>query len=181
MADRAEVRAVRDAIRSLSPSDAGEPSNETLGQFLQRAGGDPKKAAVLFFRSAAVPGSSSKRQRTGNDGSSTDKVFLVIHDREPQDSGSDYNHSNFLHNRQDTEVVSVHKSRELAVRAAQEYVLDNFDGEIDQLGIDADDEDEVNEHFDGYDWQGEGFYRREECDANDPNDRVHIIEMALSE
>ena len=178
-ADRASVRAVRDAIRSLSPSEAGEPSNESLTQLLQQAGDDPKKAAVLFFRSA-VPGNNSKRQRTDNHGSSKERVFLVIHDREPQDSGSDYRYSSTLPNRQDTEVLSVHKSYEKAARAAQEYVLDTFDG-AEELECDLDDDEEVNAFFDGYDWKGEGFYRAEQCDANDPNDRVHIVEMTISE
>ena len=123
---------------------------------------------------AAVP-KSSKRQRTG--GSSSSKVFLVIHDREPQDSGSDYHYSSFLHNRQDTDVLSVHRSYDGAARAAREYVLCNW-GEFEDLP-DADDEDGVNEYFDGYKWTGEGFYRDERCDANEPNDRVHIVEKTL--
>jgi hypothetical protein len=104
------------------------------------------------------------------------QVFIVIHDKEPQDSGSDYNHSAFLPSRQDTKIVGVYYRYEDAACSAKDYVEGKF-------GI-YDDEDEDDDSDSGplsnVDWTGEGWFRREESDANECNDRVHIREHAVS-
>ena len=99
-------------------------------------------------------------------------VYVVIHDKEPQDSGSDYNYSNFLPSRQDTTIIGVFYEYSSAARVAGEYVRDTW----------CDDDEESNEDDDEksmaplshIDWQGEGWFRQETCDANECDDRVHI-------
>jgi hypothetical protein len=44
------------------------------------------------------------------------KVYIVVHDKEPQDSGSDVYRAGFLPARQDTTIVSVHYSYEVHSR-----------------------------------------------------------------
>ena len=129
--------------------------------------------------SASASSGSSKRQRTDDGHAQPNEIFLVIHDKEPQDSGSDYAYSSFLPNRRDTEIVSAHKTLAGAKRGARKYVLDNFESD---LGIrDLEDDDEVDGYFCGYDWKGKGFYREECCDANDCHDRVHVMEKRLGD
>lgn len=111
-----------------------------------------------------------KRQKTSN--SRPKVVYVVIHDKEPQDSGSDYRLSSFLPTRQDTEIVGIYYNYSDAARAAGEYVIG--------LGFcDVDEDSNVDESDDEgplsyIDWRAEGWYRQEQCDGNECHDRIHI-------
>ena len=108
-----------------------------------------------------------------------EKIWLVIHDREPQDSGSDYNFSAGLPARQDTKVVSAHKTYNGAARAAAQYVLDN---ELISDETDATEDDMEDDAFVlAFDWMGEGVYRpeREMAGPGDDDDRVTVMEKDL--
>jgi hypothetical protein len=104
------------------------------------------------------------------------QVYIVIHDKEPQDSGSDYNYSSFLPSRQDTQIIGVYFSYADAACSAAQYVVDEF-------GVD-DEKDEDEDSDDGLmssvDWTKEGWFRREESDANECDDRVHIQQHDVS-
>ena len=133
------------------------------------------------------------------------RVFLVVHDKEPQDSGSDFAHSQFLPSRQDTQIVGVYSSLAKATRAARHYVLENF-------FVEEEDEDEdvcvgsllqtdpqeraktttassgcrprptvpdPGDDLRDVDWEGEGWYREAQESRND--DRVTIKRLRLDE
>lgn len=106
-------------------------------------------------------------------------MWLVVHDKEPQDSGSDYRYSSTLPQRQDTEIVSAHATYNGAARAAAAYCLDN-----ELLGAceDATEDDMEDDDFVlGFDWTGAGMYRpeREWAGAGDNDDRVCVVEKEL--
>jgi hypothetical protein len=104
------------------------------------------------------------------------QVYIAIHDKEPQDYGSDYNYSSFLPSRQDTKIVGVYYSYENVVSSATEYAENEFG-----LGEEEDEDDDSDSGPLGHIvWNGEGWFRREESDANECNDRVHIREHAVS-
>lgn len=88
------------------------------------------------------------------------RVYVVIHDKEPQDSGSDYRYSAFLASRQDTEIVGVYYDFSNACRAAGDYVRKTFD--VHRLS--------------GIDWEEDGWFRQEDYSANECHDRVHVQE-----
>lgn len=105
----------------------------------------------------------SKEDRLGS--ASAKFVFILVHDKEPQDSGSDYNYSSSLPATQDSVIVGVYSTQERAEKKARDYTKENFD---------------IYDHdLYGIQWQGEGWYRPEDCDANECNDRVHIIRKKL--
>ncbi|KAL7497366.1 hypothetical protein ACHAWT_006378 [Skeletonema menzelii] len=116
-------------------------------------------------------GGQRQRRRTTAPQSVTrpSNVYIVIHDKEPQDSGSDYRYSSMLPSRQDTTIVGVFYEYSSATRAAEVYVRNQFCYDEDEEGSDEDEGP-----FIGIDWQGEGWFRQEECDANECDDRVHI-------
>lgn len=114
---------------------------------------------------------SSQRRRTAA-AARPNRVYIVIHDKEPQDSGSDYRYSAFLASRQDTIIVGVYYDYNNACHAAGDYVRETFDMYEDEDDDDSDSEDQ----FSDVDWEGDGWFRREECDANECDDRVHIQE-----
>lgn len=107
-----------------------------------------------------------KRKKTS---SRPKSVYVVIHDKEPQGSGSDY-HDRFLSDRQDTEIVGIYYKYSDAAKAAGEYVMEEFDLDEDPDEDESDDEGPLS-HID---WEDEGWFREEESDANECNDRVHI-------
>jgi hypothetical protein len=134
----------------------------------------------------------NKRQRQETNGSALPtKVYIVIHDKEPQDSGSDYRHSMFLPSHQDTDIIGVFRNYKDAAYAAGEYVVENWDVEDED---DDDDDDDGDEEESGdkngnnnklkpplsyIDWMEDGWYREEDNDANECHDRVHIQEHVL--
>lgn len=87
-----------------------------------------------------------QRRRTG------DYVYMVIHDKIPQDSGSDFEYSNSLPETQDTQIVGIFTSMALAVAAAEAYVEEEF-GEVDE------------EECERGEWLKEGFFRTERAPA----------------
>jgi hypothetical protein len=100
------------------------------------------------------------------------QVYIVIHDQEPQDSGSDKNCSCFVPSRQDTKIVGVFYSYADAAYCASEYVQDDL-WAIDDGGEGED--DETDDFFlSNVDWTGIGYFRQEERFADERNDRVHI-------
>lgn len=123
-----------------------------------------------------------QRRRT----SRPSRVFVVIHDKEPQDSGSDHNRSAFLPSRQDTVIVGIFYEYDSAARAAGEYVRDTFDIYEDEEeeggdgGNDDDSDEESIAPLSHIDWRSEGWFRQEESDANECDDRVHIMEERVS-
>ena len=108
-----------------------------------------------------------KRKKTS---SRPKSVYVIIHDKEPQDSGSDHHRSSFLPARQDTEIVGIYYDYTEAVSAAEEYVMEEFDVDEDSDDDGSDGEGPLS-HID---WEEEGWLREEELDANECNDRVHI-------
>ena len=115
------------------------------------------------------------------------RVFLVVHDKEPQDSGSDFAHSQLLPSRQDTQIVGVYSSLAKATRSARHYVLENS-----LWNFFVEEEDEDDEHrpprpiasaedigLRDVDWEGEGWYREAQESRND--DRVTIKRLRLDE
>ncbi len=116
-------------------------------------------------------GGQRQRRRTTapqHDVARPSNVYIVIHDKEPQDSGSDYHYSSTLPSRQDTKIIGVFYEYSSAALAAEDYVREEF-------CIDEDEEDDEDEGpFSGIDWQGEGWFRPEEWDANECDVRVHI-------
>ena len=113
-----------------------------------------------------------QRQRTESRPSS---VYVVIHDKEPDDSGSDYNYSAHLPDRQDTTIVGIFYEYHSAARAAGEYVRDELcqgDEEEDDEG--DDDDAESHAPFSYIDWRGEGWYQEECYESGGTHDRIHI-------
>ena len=86
-------------------------------------------------------------------------VYILIHDKEPQDSGSDYRLSQMTPARQDTEIIGVFSSYNKAERAAENYVRRKFSVSWDEL-------DEIC-------WDDEGWYRMAES-SWEGDDRVYI-------
>ena len=98
------------------------------------------------------------------------RVYILIHDMEPSDSGSDFRRASFLPNRFDTDIIGVYSSYQKAKRAAEKYMSTN-------LGVDDFDED--------IDWLGDGWEDLgavEEPSAIGPSiGRVHVEEHELDE
>ena len=144
--DKAKCRALRAVIQQP------ETSNAELQRFLDQAAASLNNAsdeeimnhaAELFFdkqnssgrasssaaassaASSAAASAASSGKRPAPPSSGPGKVWLVVHDKEPQDSGSDYRYSSTLPQRQDTEIVSAHATYNGAARAAAAYCLDN--------------------------------------------------------
>eukprot|EP00961_Rhodomonas_salina_P055163 741063-Rhodomonas_salina.1 len=90
-------------------------------------------------------------------------VYLVIHDKEPQDSGSDYNYSSCLHSRQDSEVLYVCSTQKRAEMLAKAYVEANLFEKDGYLG----EQDDVE----CVDWMLEGWFRRNFSDCSAGDDR----------
>jgi hypothetical protein len=97
-------------------------------------------------------------------------IHIVIHDKEPQDSGSDYNYSAFLPSRQDTKIVGVYYSYADAVLSARDYVAAEYDVDDQNDG----DDDSDSGPLSNVDWIGEGWFRQEDSDGNACDDRIHI-------
>ena len=97
-------------------------------------------------------------------------VFVVIHEREPSDSGSDFGRASMLPSRFDTEIIGLYSSFRKAKRAAETY-LENVFGDLD--------EDKLS----GIDWLGDGW--SDDTDVGEggvigpSTDRIHIEEYAL--
>jgi hypothetical protein len=119
-------------------------------------------------RSEQTNHQEGRRQRQRTTRPLPSSVYVVIHDKEPQDSGSDYRRSAFLPSRQDTKIVGIFYDYSSAARAAADYVVDEFCLDYDE------DESDDGDRLGHIDWMDEGWYREEECDANECNDRVHI-------
>ena len=121
------------------------------------------------------PAHPAKRIRTGAGGVVIvpSKVFIIIHDKEPQDSGSDHVYSAALPMREDTKIVGVYYEYADAARAAKDYVANEF-------GVNYDDENEFNAPLGEIDWREQGWFRQEMESSNDNDDRVHIQEHAVS-
>merc|ERR1712238_223007 len=102
------------------------------------------------------------------------RVFLVIHDKEPPETG-DSRYSEFLPSRQDTEIVGIFYDYQKAAKNATNYVRSTWDIWDD----DDEDEDEELTPLHRVDWQGEGWYRPERSDVNECDDRVRIEEKSI--
>ena len=132
---------------------------------------------------AVVQQPEAKRQKTEKNSNKIKPkdVYLVIHDKEPQDSCSDYRHSSFLPGWCDTQIVGIYTSYQKAERAAQNYLIHH-----ELIDVDNDDAsdayDETNENHERWrkkqfrkiNWLSNGWYREEHYDVNEMNDRVHI-------
>lgn len=68
------------------------------------------------------------------------RVYVLIHEMEPSDSGSDFRRASFLPSRFDTDIVGVYSSYRNAKKAAEKYVSTN-------LGVDVEE----------IDWLGDGW------------------------
>ena len=86
-------------------------------------------------------------------GSLPTSVYVVIHDKEPYDSGSDYRYSAMLPARQDTDIIGIYYNYRRAAGTARDYILDMF-------GVDVEDDNEQSgDDSTGFDWEGEGSVR----------------------
>lgn len=96
------------------------------------------------------------------------RVYVLIHEMEPSDSGSDFRRASFLPIRFDTDIVGVFSSYQNAKRAAVKYVSSN-------LGVDVEE----------IDWLGDGWQdleAGEEPSVIGPSiGRVHVEEHELDE
>ena len=105
-------------------------------------------------RSEQTSHQEGRRQRQRTE-SRPSNVYVVIHDKEPDDSGSDYNYSAHLPDRQDTTIVGIFYEYHSAARAAGEYVRDDL-GEEEEEDEGDDDDAESRAPFSDIDWRGEG-------------------------
>mmetsp|Transcript_5627 Transcript_5627/g.6538 ORF Transcript_5627/g.6538 Transcript_5627/m.6538 type:complete len:158 (+) Transcript_5627:81-554(+) len=103
------------------------------------------------------------------------RVFVVIHDKEPPDTGGG-RYSTFLPSRVDTEIVGVFYDYKKATKNATNYVRSTWDIWDDD---DDDDDDEEVTPLHCVDWKGEGWYRPERSDVNECDDRVRIEEQSI--
>ena len=83
-------------------------------------------------------------------------VYLVIHDGEPQDSGSDYRSMSPA--RQDTEIVGIFYGIGRAVRAAEVYVQDELGGRLDHSEVGVGSCGGIREEGEPIDWEGDGWF-----------------------
>lgn len=94
-------------------------------------------------------------------------MYVLIHEMEPSDSGSDFHRASFLPNRFDIDIVGVYSSKQNASRAAVKYVSN--------LGVDVEE----------IDWLGDGWQdlaAGEEPSVIGPSiGRVHVEEHELDE
>ena len=115
---------------------------------------------------AAAASAQPKRKKQKTEKQRLRHVYVVIHDKEPQDSGSDYQRSAFLPSRCDTDIVGVFTSYAKAVNAAKDYLVEN-DYVCDDDDY-SDNDDESNDEgwrerlFRNIDWTGDGWFREEE-------------------
>jgi len=69
-----------------------------------------------------------------------DTVYILIHEKTPQDSGSDYQFSASLPDREDTDIIGVFASLDGAIEEANDTIMSYFEADGDDV-----------------DWTGEGF------------------------
>ena len=96
------------------------------------------------------------------------RIYILLHEMEPSDSGSDFRRASFLPNRFDTDIIGVYSSYHIAKRAAEKYVFSNFGSNVEEI-----------------DWLGDGWHDSEaggEPSVIGPSiDRVHVEEHDLDE
>ena len=68
------------------------------------------------------------------------RVYILIHEKTPQDSGSDYQFSASLPDREDTDIIGVFASLDGAIEEANDTIMSYFEEDGDDV-----------------DWTGEGF------------------------
>ena len=147
--------------------------------FVELTGGDT---------TAAQP--EAKRQKTEktNKKPKRQHVWLVIHDKEPRDCYR--RRSDVLPERCDTEIVGIYTSYATAEISAENYLIRNsfvnyMEG--DESYDDDDDGDSSSDaeemwrarKFATIDWLDGGWYRQEDMDVNEMNDRVYIQKQVL--
>ena len=96
-------------------------------------------------------------------------IFVVFHDQEPSDSGSDFRRASILPSRFDTEIIGIYSSYRKAKRAAETYLANVF-GNLD--------EDTIS----GIDWLGDGWHDEhsgEGTELGPSADRIHIEKYEL--
>lgn len=109
------------------------------------------------------------------------KVFVVIHDKEPPDAGSDYRRGPVFISipaRQNTLIVGLYYDYADAARAAGQYVQGEFDVRYWEKYIDDDEEDVFEAPLTRISWMHEGWRRQEIC-YDECSDRVHIQEHSV--
>ena len=120
-----------------------------------------------------------KKQKTDT----ADKnVFLVIHDGEPQDTGSNHNYSDTLPNTQDTKIIGVFTSYSKAVLAAEDYAqsMDWLEEEEEEEEEEVElDKEMWRQQLEDIDWCSDGFSRDDSSNCNTPDDRLHIMKREL--
>lgn len=109
------------------------------------------------------------------------RVYVVIHDKEPQESGSDYVYNDMLPSKQDTKIVGIYYDYKDACEAAWEYVKCTFG--IDDEDEDDDDSDSENQFSQagGIYWSDEGWVQEHDPDKCHQrcDDRVHVQEHTV--
>lgn len=98
-------------------------------------------------------------------------IFVVVHDQEPSDSGSDFRRASTLPSRFDTEIIGLYSSYRKAKRAAKKYLASELD--VDEGDI----EDDI-------DWLGDGWcpsedYGGEGSVIGPSTVRIHIEQFEL--
>lgn len=125
--------------RSLSRASKISRFGVTYGQYCFNHSAFPR-ADQWFLSIAGIDGSrlilrpipwlfirqARKQRKTGSFMSSATTVFIHIHDKEPQDSGSGFRFSAMLHARQDTEILAVYADEDRAMAAAEDYVFETW-------------------------------------------------------
>ena len=121
-------------------------------------------------RKAKRPSSKHDRRRAER---RPDKVFVVIHDKEPQDSGSDYRKSFFIASKEDTEIVGIYYKYKDACRAAEEYIRETFPTKDHVMeGYDPENP------FEDIGWDDDGWLKYAEL-SYEGDDRVHVEEHSV--
>jgi hypothetical protein len=93
-------------------------------------------------------------------------VYVLVNETEPLDSGSDFQYSNSLHMRQDSEIIGVYTTLERAIIAAADYVRHEWQRE------------EID--FTAIDWVGVGWFHDAFESGADTHTRVTLKEFTLN-
>ena len=120
---------------------------------------------------AERPSSRHERRRAER---RPDHVYVLIHDKEPQDSGSDYRRSFFIASKEETEIIGIYYSYDDACRAAEAYIRETFATKYHAMeGADPENP------FEDIGWDDDGWFRYSEV-SYEGDDRVHIEEHRVN-
>ena len=87
------------------------------------------------------------------------KVFVVIHDKEPPAG-----YRSRIFSKMDTEIIGIYYNYADACEAASDYVMDRWE----------------EEDLEDIEWSGEGWLFQEYYDVNDCDQRVHVKQHGVS-